>query len=216
MSSSPSVTIRLLRLARPQLGLLAIATCSLLISSGLSLAYPQAVRWMVDLVVEGNDRALLNQVAVLLVLMFLVQSVFTMLRAWLFTVAGERVVRDLRIRLYAAIVHQDMAFFDTGRTGELTNRLASDTTVLQNTVTVNLSMGLRYLIGALADGLIVLDVREFGIACIGCGACGCCRLCITWTGDSETVETDAGCACGIHRRCRRNVCWYPNGAYLCT
>ena len=108
-----------------QLGLLAIATCSLLISSGLSLAYPQAVRWMVDLVVEGNDRALLNQVAVLLVLMFLVQSVFTMLRAWLFTVAGERVVRDLRIRLYAAIVHQDMAFFDTGRTGELTNRLAS-------------------------------------------------------------------------------------------
>ena len=42
-----------------------------------------------------------------------------------------------------------MAFFDTGRTGELTNRLASDTTVLQNTVTVNLSMGLRYLIGAL-------------------------------------------------------------------
>ena len=81
MSSSPSVTIRLLRLAQPQLGLLAIATCSLLISSGLSLAYPQAVRWMVDLVVEGNDRALLNQVAVLLVLMFLVQSVFTMLRA---------------------------------------------------------------------------------------------------------------------------------------
>lgn len=149
MSTSPSLTARLLGLARPQLGILSLATVSLLISSGLSLAYPQAVRWMVDLVIDGEDLSLLNQVAVVLVLMFLVQSVFTMLRAWLFTVAGERVVRDLRVRLYAAILHQDMAFFDTGRTGELTNRLASDTTVLQNTVTVNLSMGLRYLIGTM-------------------------------------------------------------------
>ena len=149
MSSTPSLTARLLRLARPQLGILTLATFSLVVSSGLSLAYPQAVRWMVDLVIEGKDLSLLNQVAILLVLMFLVQSVFTMLRAWLFTVAGERVVRDLRVRLYSAILGQDMSFFDTGRTGELTNRLASDTTVLQNTVTVNLSMGLRYLIGAI-------------------------------------------------------------------
>ena len=44
------------------------------------------------------------------------------------------------------MIHQEVAFFDRRRTGELTNRLASDTTVLQNTVTVNISMLLRFLI----------------------------------------------------------------------
>jgi ABC-type multidrug transport system fused ATPase/permease subunit len=40
---------------------------------------------------------------------------------------------------------QDIAFFDETRTGELTNRLASDTTVLQNTVSTNISMALRFM-----------------------------------------------------------------------
>jgi ATP-binding cassette subfamily B protein len=158
---SPSTTRRLLALARPQLPLLAVATVALVISSGLSLVYPQVVRWMVDLVVVGEDLSLLNQVALVLVVLFLIQSVFTMLRAWLFTVAGERVVRDLRVKLYEAIIRQDMAFFDRGRTGELTNRLASDTTVLQNTVTVNLSMGLRYLIGAVGGSCLLLWMSPF-------------------------------------------------------
>ena len=139
---------RLLGLARPQLPILTFATLSLLISTGLNLVYPQAIRWMVDLLDEGQELSMLNQVVVVLLVLFLVQAVFTMLRAWLFTVAGERVVRDLRTRLYSAIIRQDIAFFDLGRTGELTNRLASDTTVLQNTVTVNVSMALRFLIGA--------------------------------------------------------------------
>ncbi len=84
----------------------------------------------------------------LLVVLFAVQAIFAMLRAWLFTVAGERIVADLRTRLFSAILDQDVEFFDQRRTGELTNRLAADTTVLQNTVTVNVSMALRHLLGA--------------------------------------------------------------------
>ena len=84
----------------------------------------------------------------LLVVLFAVQAIFAMLRAWLFTVAGERIVADLRTRLFSAILDQDVEFFDQRRTGELTNRLAADTTVLQNTVTVNVSMALRHALGA--------------------------------------------------------------------
>lgn len=39
-------------------------------------------------------------------------------------------------QLYRAIVDQEVAFFDTNRTGDLTNRLSSDTQVLQNALTV--------------------------------------------------------------------------------
>lgn len=147
---------RLLRLAVPEIGLLTIATVALLVSSGIQLAYPQAVSWMVDTVVEGGDPSDLDGLALLLVALFLVQGIFAMLRSWLFTVAGERVVARLREHLYSAILGQDIAFFDAARTGELTNRLASDTTVLQNTVTVNVSMGLRFGIMVVGGVLMML------------------------------------------------------------
>ncbi|TVQ89453.1 MAG: ATP-binding cassette domain-containing protein [Deltaproteobacteria bacterium] len=147
---------RLLGLALPEVGLLSIATIALLISSGIQLVYPQVVSWMIDGVVEGGDLRELDAVALLLVALFLVQAVFAMIRAWLFTVAGERVVARLRERVYQAILGQDIAFFDLSRTGELTNRLASDTTVLQNTVTVNVSMGLRFGIMGLGGIALML------------------------------------------------------------
>lgn len=148
--------VRLLSLAVPESGLLTIATVALLISSGIQLAYPQVVAWMVDGVVEGGDLSDLDTVALILLGLFLVQALFAMIRAWLFTVAGERVVARLRQRVYEAILGQDISFFDLSRTGELTNRLASDTTVLQNTVTVNVSMGLRFGIMGLGGVVLML------------------------------------------------------------
>ena len=47
-------------------------------------------------------------------------------------------------QLFASIMRQEIGFFDKNRTGELTNRLASDTQVIQNAVTVNISMLARY------------------------------------------------------------------------
>ena len=74
----------------------------------------------------------------------------------------------LRGDLYEAIVGQDVAFFDRSRTGELTNRLASDTTVLQNAVTVNLSMALRFGFGA-AGGAAMLVWMSPILALVGLG-----------------------------------------------
>ena len=148
--SAPPVGLRrLIGLARPEVGVLALATGALLVSSGLNLVYPLAVQAMVDAISGETTPLDFDGAAVVLVVLFAIQSVFAMMRSWLFTVAGERVVARLRTDLYRAILHQDIAFFDASRTGELTNRLASDTTVLQNTVTVNVSMGLRFGVGAL-------------------------------------------------------------------
>ncbi len=154
---APPVSLwRLLGLARPEVGLLTIATLALLISSGLSLVYPLAVQYMVDAIGGSTTWISFDSAALLLLTLFLVESVFSMVRAWLFTVAGERVVARLRQSLFSAILHQDIAFFDQSRTGELTNRLASDTAVLQNTVTVNLSMALRFGVGAIGGVAMLL------------------------------------------------------------
>merc|ERR550514_1627201 len=92
----------------------------------------------------------LAQVAELLVGIFSLGGLFSFFRGFLFTLAGERVVARLRRQLFTHLLRQDIGFFDQYKTGELMNRLASDTTVIQSAVTVNISMGLRF---AAQDGV---------------------------------------------------------------
>ena len=135
---------RLLALAKPEWKTLLVGFFFLIIASGVSLLYPQAIRVIIDSTLKTTkDVTRINQAALAMLAIFLVQGFTGAMRYYLFTIAGERIVARLRQSLYQKIILQEVAFFDERRTGELTNRLASDTTVLQNTVSVNISMALR-------------------------------------------------------------------------
>lgn len=142
---------RLLGLARPEAPMIAAATVALVLGSGLSLLAPQGIRVLMDAVGQPNGRAVLDRAVLALLGVFVLVGVFGFLRAWHFTLAGERVVARLRKDLYAHLVQQEVGFFDAQRTGELMNRLASDTGILQNSVTVNVSMALRFLLQAVGS-----------------------------------------------------------------
>jgi len=158
-TTAPQSTLdrkRMVALARPEWVPLTFGTIALVIASASSLAAPTMVGHLVDGVTEGAGRDALDRAALILLGVFAISGVASALRSYLFTVAGERVVARLRGDLYAAVMRQDIGFFDQRRTGELTNRLASDTTVLQNAVTVNLSMALRFLLqGVGAIGILL-------------------------------------------------------------
>jgi len=157
MESRPSLR-RLLALSRPEVPRLVGGTIALLFTSSLALAYPLFVKDIIDGVLDGGGREAIDRLAIMLVGLFALAGFFTAVRSYLFTVAGEQVVARLRQDLYSSLVSQEVAFFDEHRTGELTNRLVSDTTVLQNTVTVNLSMLLRYSLTGFGSILILLFV----------------------------------------------------------
>jgi ABC transporter fused permease/ATP-binding protein len=99
---------------------------------------------------HGIDRA-----AIALAVIFAVLGVSVARRFMLFANAGERVVSKLRGDLFASLMSQEVAFYDAQKTGELTNRLSADTTVLQNTVSANISMALRNLT-AVVGGMALL------------------------------------------------------------
>lgn len=67
----------------------------------------------------------------------------------------------LRASLFSSVLRQEVAFFDKTRTGELINRLSSDTALLGRSVTENLSDGLRA--GAQASVGIGMMVCQPGI-----------------------------------------------------
>jgi ATP-binding cassette subfamily B protein len=157
-STRPSrATIRrLISLGRSELPRLAGGTLFLVIGSVMSLLYPQGVRIIIDGALPGASRTVVDHTALAMAAVSLLFGVSIAARYVLFSVAGERVVTGLRERLYRAILDQEIAFFDSRRTGELTSRLSSDTSVLQNAVSVNVSMALRSLAQAVgAVGFLV-------------------------------------------------------------
>ncbi|KAK7506015.1 hypothetical protein BaRGS_00002737 [Batillaria attramentaria] len=143
--------LKLFSLAREEAPLLAGGLTAMLLSSGAQIVAPLFFGKVVDAALRSMSD--LNQTVLILLGIYIGGALATMVRAWLFVLAGQRMVARLRRKLFGAVVSQEIAFFDTNRTGELCNRLASDTQVLQNAVTVNISMLSRYvlqIIGSLA------------------------------------------------------------------
>ncbi len=163
-SSSPGIS-RIVALARPQAGRLAIGTIFLALGSAAGLAIPQAVRVLLDTAVDSGDRGAIDRMAIAMAVVLAVQAIAVGIRHVLFTTAGERVVADLRRKLFDALLRQEIAFFDQRRTGELLNRLSADTATVQNAVSVNISEALRAITMVVA-GITLLAVTSLRLTAL--------------------------------------------------
>ena len=134
---------RLLLLARPEWKLLGWGILCLAIGSSMSLLYPQGIRIIVDGAQSAQSLSRIDKAAGLLAVVALVQGVAVSIRYMMFSIAGDRAVTRIRENVFQSILDQEIGFFDERRTGELTSRLSSDTTVLQGAVSGNISIGLR-------------------------------------------------------------------------
>ena len=157
--SSPRPLGRLLPRIRPYLWRLVVAFVCLLASASIALAFPQIVRHLLDAAFISADAALLNKIALGLLILFGVQAVLNFVQVYLLTSTSELVIARLREDLFAHLVRLSPGFFTERRTGELTSRLSADTTVLQTVLSYNLSEFARqtlFLIG----GIILLTITD--------------------------------------------------------
>lgn len=146
---------KLLRLSRSEWPLLGWGLLFLTLSSAALLAYPHSIKRIIDEAIAQKDQSQLNMAALLALGIFAVQSITSALRYYFFTLAGEKTVKRLRARLFSQIMGQNITFFDKQKTGELLGRLSSDTAVLQNALSVNISMLVRSLVQALGGVLML-------------------------------------------------------------
>lgn len=142
---------------RPYRVQIALAAVFLVLAAMTTLVFPVALRSLIDGGLVGADRGAqtmalrghflaLFGVAVAL-------GVFSAARFYTVSWLGERVTADLRNAVYAHVLRQSPAFFETTQTGEVLSRLTADTTLVQTVVGSSLSMGLRNAVmgaGALA------------------------------------------------------------------
>jgi ATP-binding cassette, subfamily B, bacterial len=122
------------------LGLVALG-----LSSGTLLSFPYFAGKLLD-VAQGKGGFVLtsiNQIAFALVGILVIQSVFSFIRVYTFTIVSEKSLADLRHAVYSKIIWLPLSFFDTRRVGELTSRITSDVGTLQDTFTFTLAELLR-------------------------------------------------------------------------
>lgn len=152
---------RLLTYVKPYRGWMVISIITLLLSVALGLILPLVVQNLVDIVLVDKSMNALNRLAVLLLVVFIVQAVFSFAHRLSLSFVGERAVVDIRVQLYSHLQRMSLTFYADRRTGEIVSRLTNDVTLLQNAITNDLVALLRQvvtLVGA-AILLFVLDWR---------------------------------------------------------
>ena len=145
--TSPKSLSGLIPFLRPYAGRIAIALVFLVLAAAATLAFPIALRSLVDGSVGTTDKttqimALREHFAALFAVAFAL-GVFSAARFYMVSWLGERVTADIRNAVYSHVLEQSPEFFETTQTGEVISRLTNDTTLVQTVVGSSLSMGLR-------------------------------------------------------------------------
>ena len=145
--SSPKSLSGLVPFLRPYSGRIGIALVFLVLAAAATLAFPVALRSLVDGSLGSSDKteqimALRSHFVALFGVAFAL-GVFSAARFYMVSWLGERVTADIRNAVYSHVLQQSPEFFETTQTGEVISRLTNDTTLVQTVVGSSLSMGLR-------------------------------------------------------------------------
>jgi ABC-type multidrug transport system fused ATPase/permease subunit len=130
----------------------------LLLTGGTALAFPKLMGMLIDCV-KNKDNEQANFIAFGLVVILLMQSLFSFFRLSLFVNFTENTLANLRLALYSNLVKLPMTFFSQKRVGELNSRISSDITQIQDTLTSTIAEFLRQFI-LIIGGVILLGTES--------------------------------------------------------
>ncbi len=128
---------------RPYSGTLTLAIIVLLAASAATGSLPLAARYLIDNGLASGDSEQIDFYFKVVLGVILAISGLSAARLYLITWLGERVVADIRNKVYAHVIRQDPTFFEVTQTGEVLSRLTTDTTLVQSISGVGISIALR-------------------------------------------------------------------------
>ncbi|WP_448723531.1 ABC transporter transmembrane domain-containing protein [Pseudomonas farris] len=130
------------------------ALLALIVTAGITLSMGQGIRLLVDEGFMTQSPHLLNRSIGVFMLLVVGLAIGTFARFYLVSWIGERVVADIRRRVFNHLVYLHPGFYEDNRSSEIQSRLTADTTLLQSVIGSSLSLFLRN--GLMVIGGIVL------------------------------------------------------------
>ena len=161
MTEPPGLLRRVARLFRPYHGRWRSPSSSIFATSVLGVANPLLTKVLFDKALfppgqSGPNYTLLFELVALMIVLPIVAAGIGIFQTYLTTVVGQRVMLDLRNRLYAHLQSMTLRFFTSTRTGELQSRLQNDVGGIQNVVTNTASSVLSNLVMVLSSLIAML------------------------------------------------------------
>jgi ATP-binding cassette subfamily B protein len=129
------VTRRVAALFRPYRGRLAAVLALIAVSAGLGMVSPFLLRDILDEAIPHKDRELLLMLVGGMIAISIATGALGVAQTWLSNLVGQRVMHDLRAKVYRHLQRLSLAFFTRTRTGEIQSRIANDIGGVQTVVT---------------------------------------------------------------------------------
>ncbi|KIC46921.1 ABC transporter [Ruegeria sp. ANG-S4] len=139
---------------KPYRGLMFGATLALVLTAGMTLALPLAVRRVVDNF-RIEDGELLDWYFLAALGIAAILALGTGVRYALVTRLGERVVADIRKAVFDRVIGMSPEFYERIMTGEVLSRITTDTTLIQSVIGSSVSIALRNLL-MFVGGLVLM------------------------------------------------------------
>ncbi|HEU5369241.1 MAG TPA: ABC transporter ATP-binding protein, partial [Ktedonobacterales bacterium] len=120
---------------KPYTGQVMVVLLAILITATLGLVNPYLLKLIIDDAFAHRNFGHLTFYVLLMIVTPLVSGLIGVGQTYLNNIVGQRVMRDLRNKLYDHLQRMALRFFTDTRTGEIQSRLTNDVGGVQNVVT---------------------------------------------------------------------------------
>ena len=152
---------QILTLSRRYWVRLAMALLFLASAAAASLVVPLGIRALMDSMLARHNQGELNRLAGLLVLLLVLRAGLNAQGSYWLRCTGERIVAELRSRVFRHTLSLGVPEFDKQRVGDLVSRLGNDAASIRSAATdavVNCFLQTAYMVGS-AVLMLAMNVR---------------------------------------------------------
>lgn len=130
--------LRLLQYIKPYLRRLGLAVVCIILAAAANLYVPWIIKDMIDKVLAQRDMAMLNFIAIGIVVVFFFRGIFYYGQSYLVSFVGQRVIIDVRDVLFRKFQRMPLAYYDQRQTGQIMSYITNDVGALQSALVDNL------------------------------------------------------------------------------
>nr|WP_232420154.1 ABC transporter transmembrane domain-containing protein [Nitrosococcus watsonii] len=138
---------------------------ALVFTAAITLSIGQGIRLLIDRGFATHSTDVLTQYVSIFFLLVIALAIGTFTRYYWVTWLGERVIADIRRRVFDHLIDLHPGFFEKNRSLEIQSRLTADMTLLQSVIGSSVSFALRNFI-MMVGGIIWLFITNAKLTAI--------------------------------------------------